>query len=74
MHLVLEALLQAGLYLKLRKYGFNAKEIGNVGFSTTLEEVRMEEDRIAIIKEWPLPKCHRDIQVFLGSRTSTGAS
>jgi hypothetical protein len=26
----------------------------------------MEEDRIAIIKEWPLLKCHCDIQVFLG--------
>ncbi len=26
----------------------------------------MEEDRIAIIKEWHMPKYHRNIQVFLG--------
>jgi hypothetical protein len=63
---VLKALLQAGLYLKLRKCGFNTKEIGFVAFVITPEQVRMEEDRIAIIKEWSMPKCHRDIQLFLG--------
>jgi hypothetical protein len=63
---VMKALLQAGRYLKLQKCEFNAKEIGFVGFVITPEQVRMEEDRIAIIKEWPMPKCHRDIQVFLG--------
>jgi hypothetical protein len=63
---VLEALLKAGLYLKLRKYEFNAKEIGFVGFIITPKEVRMEKDRIATIEEWPMPDSHRDIQVFLG--------
>ncbi len=63
---VLKALLQAGLYLKLRKCEFNAKEIGFVGFVITLDEVRMEPDRIATIAEWPIPESHRDIQVFLG--------
>jgi hypothetical protein len=63
---VLKTLLQAGLYLKLQKCEFNAKEIGFVGFMITPEQVCMEEDRIVIIKEWPMPKCHRDIQVFLG--------
>jgi hypothetical protein len=62
---VLKTLLQAGLYLKLRKCKFNAKDIGSVGFVITPEQVRMEDDRIAIIKEWPMPECHRDIQVFL---------
>ncbi len=58
---VLKALLQAGLYLKLRKCEFNAKIIGFVGFVITLEQVRMEEDQITVIKEWPMPECHRDI-------------
>jgi hypothetical protein len=52
---VLKALLQAVLYLKLRKCKFNAKEIWFVRFMITPEQVRMEEDRIAIIKEWPMP-------------------
>ncbi len=63
---MLKALLQSGPYLKLRKCEFNAKEIGFGGFVITPEQVCMEEDRIAIIKEWPMPKCHHDIQVFLG--------
>ncbi len=63
---VLKVLLKAGLYLKLRKCEFNAKEIGFVGFIITPEEVRMERDRIATIEEWPMPESHRDIQVFLG--------
>jgi hypothetical protein len=36
---MLEVLLKAGLYLKLRKCKFNAKEIRFVGFIITLEEV-----------------------------------
>jgi hypothetical protein len=63
---VLEALLKADLYLKLRKCEFNAKEIRFVGFIITPEEVRMEKDRIATIEEWPMPNSHRNIQVFLG--------
>jgi hypothetical protein len=39
---VLTVLLKAGLYLKLRKCEFNAKEIGFMGFVITPEEVRME--------------------------------
>jgi hypothetical protein len=65
-HTVLKALLQAGLYLKLQIYKSNLKEIGFVKFVITPEQVCMEKDRIAIIKKWPMPKCHRDIQVFLG--------
>ncbi len=26
----------------------------------------MEEDRIVLIREWPMPACHRNIQVILG--------
>ncbi len=38
-HTVLKALLQAGLYLKLRKCEFNAKEIGLMGFVITVKQV-----------------------------------
>jgi hypothetical protein len=65
-HAVLKVLLKMGLYLKLRKCEFNAKEIGFVRFVITPEEVRMELDRIATIEECPMPESHRNIQVFLG--------
>ncbi len=63
---VLEVLLKAGLFLKLRRCKFNAKEVGFMGFIITTEEVRMERDCKATIEEWPMPDSHRDIQVFLG--------
>jgi hypothetical protein len=63
---VLEVLLKADQYLKLSKCVYNAKEIGSVRFIITLKKVRMEKDRIATIKWWPMPDSHRDIQVFLG--------
>ncbi len=63
---VQKALLKAGLYLKWRKCEFNAKEIRFVGLIITPEEVRIEKDRIATIKKWPMPDSHHDIQVFLG--------
>ncbi len=61
---VLNALLQAGLYLKLQNYKFNAKEIGFVRFVIILKQVHTEADWIAIIKEWLMPECHHNIQVF----------
>ncbi len=65
-HIGLKALLQAGLYLKLRKYKFIATITGFVGFVITSEQVCMDKDQIAILKKWPVLKCHRDILVFLG--------
>ncbi len=63
---VLEVLLKAGLYLKVRKCEFNVKEIGFVGFIITPEEVHIEKDPIAIIGEWPMPDSICNIRVFLG--------
>jgi hypothetical protein len=42
---MLEKLIKAGLYLKLRKCEFDAKEIGFVGFIITPEKIRIEKDR-----------------------------
>jgi hypothetical protein len=62
---VLETLLQASLYLKLRKCRFNAKKIGFVGFIITLEEVHIEKDCIATFEELPMLGSHHDVEVFL---------
>jgi hypothetical protein len=63
---VLETLLKASQYLKLRKCEFNAKESRFVGFIITLEEVHLKKDHLATIEEWPMQDSNRDIQVFLG--------
>ncbi len=63
---VLERLKTTGLYLKLSKCQFYAKQIGFVGFIITPDSIEMEPDRIRTVAEWPVPASHRDIQVFLG--------
>jgi hypothetical protein len=62
---VLEVLLKAGLYLKIRMYEFEGKEVRLVEFIITLEEVSMEGDSRAAIEEWPMTDSHCNIQVFL---------
>ncbi len=35
-------------------------------FVVSAQGIRMEEERIKVVKVWPKPKSFRDIQVFLG--------
>ena len=63
---VLERLQKHNLYVKLEKCEFHTKQVGFVGFIITPGGVSMERSRIAAIQDWPIPKTHRDVQVFLG--------
>ena len=62
---VLEHLLKYGLFVKLEKCVFGVAEISFLGFLLTTEWVKMDPTRVSTIKNWPLPKSFRDIQVFL---------
>jgi transposase InsO family protein len=64
--LVLERLYKHGLYAKLEKCEFHVYRVGFVGFNISPTGVSMEESRVSAVKDWPEPKKHRDIQVFLG--------
>ena len=37
-----------------------------LGFVVGLDGIRIDETRVSAIKQWPVPKSFRDIQVFLG--------
>ncbi len=37
-----------------------------MGFVVLAQDIRMEEERIETVKNWPEPQLVRDIQVFLG--------
>ncbi len=63
---VLGRLAKHGLYAKLEKCEFSTKQVGFVGYIVTPNDVSMEEDRVATIRDWPAPSSRRDIQVFLG--------
>jgi transposase InsO family protein len=64
--MVLERLLKNGLYGKLEKCHFHVTEVGFVGFVVTPQGTRMEEDRVASVRDWPEPRNHKEVQVFLG--------
>ena len=60
---------------KLRKYGFFANlkkccfykdEFWFLGYVVSAKRVKIEENPIKIVKNWPEPKLIRDIWVFLG--------
>ena len=63
---VLERLLQHRLFVKLEKCLFSVPEVDFVGFVLTTNGVAMETSRVQTIEEWPVPRKHRDVQVFLG--------
>ena len=65
-HLILKALQEHGLYVKLEKCEFHVQEINFLGFVITPNGIRMSTDRIATITEWPVPRSLTEIQIFLG--------
>ena len=63
---VLSRLAKYRLFARLDKCEFYVTQVGFVGFIVSPAGVEMERSRIATIQDWPTPKTHRDIQVFLG--------
>lgn len=63
---VLDRLDRWDLYLNTEKCEFHTEKVGFLGFVVTPEGISMEEDRVAAIKQWPLPRSVGDIQTFLG--------
>ncbi len=63
---VLKAFFKAGLYAKLSKCLFSIIRILFLGFILTDKGVRIEEDRISTILNWPEPESVWEVQSFLG--------
>ncbi len=54
------------LYTNLKKCWFHENEVRFLGSAVSTQDIRMEEERIEAVKDWPEPQSNRDIQVFLG--------
>ena len=63
---VLEQLRKFLLYANLKKCRFHQDEVRFLGYVVSSKGIRMEDERIEAVKQWPEPKSVRDIQVFLG--------
>jgi hypothetical protein len=51
--IVIERLRKYKLYIKLSKCFFNIKEVEFLGFIVGFIEVKLDPDKILIIKKWP---------------------
>lgn len=63
---VLERLRQYKLYAKLSKCAFEETEIRFLGFIISPEGVHMEPERVATIRDWPVPRNVREVLQFTG--------
>ena len=63
---VLEQLRKFLLYANLKKCQFHQDEVRFLGYVVSSKGIRMEDERIEAVKQWPEPQSVRDIQVFLG--------
>ena len=63
---VLGQLRKYSLYANLKKCRFHQEEVRFLGYVVSSKGIRMEDERIEAVKQWPEPQSVRDIQVFLG--------
>jgi len=63
---VVKRLEENDLYVKPEKCKWKVKEVEFLGVIIGPEGIKMEEEKVKEVLEWPTPKCVKDIQKFLG--------
>lgn len=65
--MVLNKLEKAGLYLDIKKYEFECKEIKYLGFIIQAGKgIKMDPEKVKAIKEWETPTTIKGFRGFLG--------
>ena len=63
---VVKRLEENDLYMKLEKCKWKVKKIEFLDVVIGPEGIKMEKEKVKGVLEWPMPKCVKDIQKFLG--------
>ena len=63
---VLKRMEESNLYIKPEKYVWKVKEIDFLGLVIGTEEIKIKEEKIAGVLEWPRSKTVKEVQKFLG--------
>lgn len=63
---VLEKLKEAGLQLDIDKSKFFVTEVKYLGLIISTEGIRMDAQKVQVIKDWKRPRSVKDVQTFLG--------
>ena len=58
---VLNKLRKHGFFAKLKKCRFHKDEVRFLGYVVLAQRVKMEDEKIEVVKNWPEPKSMRDI-------------
>jgi len=62
---VVRRLVENNLYVKPEKYKWKVKKIGFLEVIIGPERIKMEEEKVKGVLDWPTPKGVKDIQKFL---------
>jgi len=62
---VIRRLEENDLYIKLEKCKWKVREVRFLGVVIGPEGIKMEEEKVKGVLEWPTPKCVKDVQKFL---------
>ena len=63
---VVKRLEENDLYVKPEKCRWKVREVEFLGVVIEPEGIKMEEEKVKGVLEWPIPKCVKDVQKFLG--------
>ena len=63
---VIRRLEENDLYVKPEKCKWKVREVGFLGVVIGLDGIKMEEEKVKGVLEWPTTKCIKDMQKFLG--------
>jgi len=62
---IIKMLEENDLYVELEKYKWKVRKVGFLGVVIGPEEIKMEEEKIKGVLDWPQPKYVKDVQKFL---------
>jgi len=63
---VVRRLAENDLYVKLEKCKWKVRKVGFLGVVIGPERIKIEKEKVKGILDWPIPKCIKDVQKFLG--------
>ena len=63
---VIKRLEENDLYVKLEKCKWKMRKVGFLGVVIGPEGIKIEEEKMKGVLEWPILKCVKDVQKFLG--------
>jgi len=63
---IIKRLEKNNLYVKLEKCKWKVREVEFLGVVIRPEGIKMEEEKMKDVLDWPRPECVKDVQKFLG--------